>query len=195
MFKHALILLTHPHFLWSFWLGGVNTWSKSEQFSKTSYFTYWNCTGNTKIWLLDKSSHGNGGHRRPKPWELSLKTNPQRPMVKSCVGPQGLGALTLMCSFSWSLARFCVKVVELRTGNPTNPNPGSSPLNGPFLQSSTPEIEFSLQLWTETIRWDTRKLFSNAISKPSQIKLKYCSNLTVLVKSCGGPLWASRSGS
>ena len=68
-------------------------------------------------------------------------------------GPQELGALTLMCSFSWSLARFCVKVVELSTGNPPNPNPGSSPINGPFLQSSHPEIRFCLELWTESNGW------------------------------------------
>ena len=74
-------------------------------------------------------------------------------------------------------------------------NTGSSALNGPFLQSSTPEIEFSLELLIETIRWEIRKLFFNAVSKPSQIKLKYYSNLNVLVKSCGGPLWTSRSGS
>ena len=62
-------------------------------------------------------------------------------------------------------------------------NAGSFRLNGRFLQSSTPEILFVLELWTESNGWEIRKLFFNAVSKPSQIKLKSCSNLTVLIKS------------
>ena len=79
--------------------------------------------------------------------------------------------------------------------NPPNPNTGSSTLNGRFLQSSTLEVAFSLELWTESIGLGTRKLFCNTISKPSQIKLKSCSISSVLVKLCGGLLWTSRTGS
>ena len=41
--------------------------------------------------------------------------------------------------------------MELRAGNPSNQNPGSSTLNGRFLHSSTLNGQFLLELSTESI--------------------------------------------
>ena len=55
------------------------------------------------------------------------------------------------------------KAVELRAGNSSNQNLGSSTLNGRFLVGSIPEIIFLLELWTESIGWGARTLFSNRV--------------------------------
>ena len=67
--------------------------------------------------------------------------------------------LDLNVHISLKLGMILRKTHELRVENTPNTNPGSSHLKGPFLQSSTLEIEFSLELWTETSRWGIKTLF------------------------------------
>ena len=68
--------------------------------------------------------------------------------------------------------------MELRAGNTPNTNPGSSPLKGPFLQSYTLEVAFSLELWTESIGWGPE----NDFATPSQNLLKSSLNLAPILK-------------
>ena len=60
--------------------------------------------------------------------------------------------LDLNVHISLKLGMILRKTHELRVENTPNTNPGSSHLKGPFLPSSTLEVAFSLELWTETIR-------------------------------------------
>ena len=134
-----------------------------------------------------------------KPSQIKLKScSNWTVLVKSCVGPlwtSRTGSSDLNVHIFVKLGKILHK--SCGASHWESPKPKSWKLSSKRTISPelNPEMWFSLELWTESNGWRIRKLFFNAVSKTSQVKLKSCSNSTVLVKSCGGPLWTSRSGS